>query len=498
MKAFVVSLAYVFFTVPLLAGTINVKHYGAKGDGKTDDTKAIQAAIDAAWPSIKTAIYFPAGIYNIASYTTTTNYFENYSLLVHSNLDLKGDGEKTVIRVADHIFDKIDTSANAHLFYGRQTQNISFSNMMIDLNGGNNLVPPNVIKNHCAIFTAHGNNYHIHNITIKNCPGSNMLIIMGTGNNLLIENCKFLNGGNYVGIPTPNKNQYDYSFVYTEWDSTVVKNNLIQQQNIDIGLGNYSGGIELHGSNSSAINNTIEGCWPGIYISSSKNAGLKNVLVQKNNIINCVTGISFWLKNPMKDITIKNNNITLTASRASKNKLCTGIMIPNGNAKEYNNKLANAAPVTNLQITDNIIYAQPMQMLSAGMILHSLQHSYVLNNTITGMTYSGVVLTASKWGMDSLIVNDNTFNDFRPYDDKKTATGYVVITDTYSKNVKDAPGFKNIIFSNNKFLHKKTDSAKEKFSGAFIYVLLDNLKEIKFKNNYYSDASEKTQVIRTN
>ncbi len=199
----------------------------------------------------------------------------------------------------------------------------------------------------------------------------------------------------------------------------------------------------------------------------------------------------------MKDITIKNNEITLTASRASKNKLCTGIMIPNGNAKEYNDKLANAAPITNLQITGNIIYADSMQMLSAGMILHSLQHSYVLNNTITGMTYSGVILTASKWGLDSLIVNNNTFNDFRPYNDKKTATGYVVITDTYSKEVKNAPGFKDIIFSNNKFLRKKTDSTKEKFSAAFIYVLSDNLKEIKFKNNYYSDASEKTQVIRT-
>jgi polygalacturonase len=38
---------------------LNVKHFGAKGDGKTDDTKAIQIALDA---GIR---LFPAGVYLI-------------------------------------------------------------------------------------------------------------------------------------------------------------------------------------------------------------------------------------------------------------------------------------------------------------------------------------------------------------------------------------------------------------------------------------------------
>lgn len=40
----------------------NVFSYGAKGDGKTDDTKAIQAAVDAA----AGAVYFPKGIFRIS------------------------------------------------------------------------------------------------------------------------------------------------------------------------------------------------------------------------------------------------------------------------------------------------------------------------------------------------------------------------------------------------------------------------------------------------
>ncbi len=502
MKTFILTVAYVFFSARLLAGTINIKHYGAKGDGKNDDTKAIQTAINAAPLSIKTVIYFPAGIYNIASFITTGNYFENYSILLHSNLHLKGDGDKTIIRVGDHIFDKNDTSANAHLFYGRLTQNITFSNLIIDLNGANNLVPPNVIKNHSAIFTAHGSNYYIHDITIKNCAGTNMLNIMGEGRMLLIENCNFFNGGNYVGSSTANANQYDFSFVYSEWDSTIVRNNIIRQDDLDIGLGNHSGGIELHGSRSSATNNFFDGCWPAIYISSSTHGLLSDVVVQNNQIINCVTGISFWVEYPMKNIFIYNNEIRLTHTRVSILNYCTGISVPNGNAKEYSNAKANGAPVFNLRIIGNTIDADTMKSLSYAMILHSLHESVIQDNIITGMNCGGILLTGSKWGIDSLDVNNNTFNDFMPNNDKNAVAGYFLFSDTYSAEAKDAPGFQNITFRNNSLLRSNKNEkyiSKNKgtglFFGAFVDVPSKMINNIRFKNNIYTNASEKTYTV---
>ena len=60
----------------VLAGIVNVKEFGAVGDGVADDTVAIQNAIDAS-----SAVHFPAGTYKVTS-----------RLLGKSNLMLRGDG----------------------------------------------------------------------------------------------------------------------------------------------------------------------------------------------------------------------------------------------------------------------------------------------------------------------------------------------------------------------------------------------------------------------
>lgn len=58
---------------PIDAGYINVKDYGAKGDGKTDDTEAINAALTAGGEDtgrefwLDKTVYFPAGTYLISS-----------------------------------------------------------------------------------------------------------------------------------------------------------------------------------------------------------------------------------------------------------------------------------------------------------------------------------------------------------------------------------------------------------------------------------------------
>ena len=500
MKKFLILNLILFLVANITLGSniLNVRDFGAKGDGKTDDTKAIQKAINKANPLEKTTIFFPKGEYIIGSYTTTTNYLENYCLLFHSNLDFIGSGSESIIKLADHLFDKTDSNANAHIFKGMKERNVSFFNLVIDMNGGNNLVPKNVVKNHAAIFAILGENFHISNLTIKNCAGTNMIDIMGEGKNLIIKNSTFLNGGNYVGIPIANSNQFDFSFIYSEWDSTIVKNNFISQQNIDIALENYTGGIELHGSYCSAENNTIIGCWPAVYITSIKEN--QKVSVINNKMVDCINGVVFWLAKPTTDILIKDNIIQLTHGRSPKVTISVGIQIPNGNTSAYNREMANGATVNRLKIIGNDITAEDMDNLSAGMIFHSVHNGLVENNIVRGMNYAGVVLTGSKWGMDSLTIQGNNFIDFRPNNDKDAIGGFVVATDTYTAGRSDAPGIKNIRIRQNKFtkmpaVSRNRVKAKGKFFKSFIALPSKSLQQIQFSENEFTDSSDQMMIF---
>ena len=66
---------------------VNVKDYGATGDGTTDDTTAIQAAIDAVTSG--GVVYFPAGTYRIARTTGTDDRWG--VKITNSNVTLHGD-----------------------------------------------------------------------------------------------------------------------------------------------------------------------------------------------------------------------------------------------------------------------------------------------------------------------------------------------------------------------------------------------------------------------
>ena len=77
-KIFIFTLAFFCICRLLASFDFNVRDFGAKGDGKTDDTAAIQKAADAAVKSQKgsydnRSLYFPPGVYKVKGQITLRN-----------------------------------------------------------------------------------------------------------------------------------------------------------------------------------------------------------------------------------------------------------------------------------------------------------------------------------------------------------------------------------------------------------------------------------------
>jgi hypothetical protein len=93
---------------------VNVREFGAKGDGVADDTRAIQSAVNAARPG--ETIYFPAGTYKVS----------NFDVKNRAGLSFAGEGRKSVIK-QNPLAERIATFSGS--------TEISISNLAFDANG---------------------------------------------------------------------------------------------------------------------------------------------------------------------------------------------------------------------------------------------------------------------------------------------------------------------------------------------------------------------------
>ena len=140
------------------SGDVNVKWFGAKGDGVKDDTSAIQAALTFVGVS-GGRVYFPRGTYIIAG-GGTTYVFE---LIDYNNISICGDGAgNTVIKVADNGDRGIFSYANCN--------SIELADLTLDANASNGVTG---LGGH-GVRLDDCDDVYFHNIVVRDTQGYGM------------------------------------------------------------------------------------------------------------------------------------------------------------------------------------------------------------------------------------------------------------------------------------------------------------------------------------
>lgn len=413
------TIEFVSPSCPIRGATYDVTDYGAKGDGVTDDGAAIQNAINAASASGNGTVYLPTGTYLLGTVISANGWNNNMLLRLKSNIRILGVKANSILKMNDHMLDQTNDK-HANFFYGNAISTVCIINLSFDGNAINNLNPAGVARPANMIRVIGGEKIWIIENHFLNGSGHNDVALIedtrfaGTSKNkyAYILNNVFLNGGHYTGTTTENVHNSDFSFGYTEWADSIVKENYIEQEDPEIALKSYTGCFEIHGNNSVFANNTAIGCRPGVYIGSAPNA-LDNVSIRDNIFRKSWGGIQMWVGKSMNNIDIINNSISIYALSDATVEI-DGIYLPHAQDATWTEEKAKASKVEVVTIKDNNITSNlsaGSTIIGGGITVHSLWNSVIKDNQITGMTANGITVLGSPWGSKHLTIKNNNISN---------------------------------------------------------------------------------------
>jgi hypothetical protein len=277
-------LAYVNATTITLAAnastTVSTKMviYG------TDDTAAIQAAIDTAFTTGPKTVFLPRGIFLLSSVPTGGYYL----LKIKSGVSVVGTGPGSMLLVGSGLR---NTSTGIAVLYNHteQLSDIVFRDFCIDFNGQNNLFITGYSPTAGVNRTGGGagcTDIVVENLLLRNSAGYHFLFFDGIGGtNVKIRNVKCEECGQSIaGNQIP-----DHSSIYCTSDRSEITSSTFSNSSPC----NISTAIETHGSDEKIHNNQIRNYSSGYNVCFQVQTN-REIDFCDNTLRNIRNGVVIW------------------------------------------------------------------------------------------------------------------------------------------------------------------------------------------------------------
>jgi parallel beta-helix repeat protein len=419
-----------------VASGVYPQWFGATGNGTTNDTKAVQAAIDfSASLQGNNVVVIPDGIYNVKN------------LWYKQGMSIRGNGANSILK-ANETSIAWNYILNCENITGVKIDGVTFD-------GNKGIVPGddqsgifNLLINTCS------------DVSITNCTFQHnwyLGICVMSSNGLLFDSNRFLDldcGILTSGYPSNNM---------------VINGNYLDGAIMSEPISIY-GMKEGYHNNITITNNTIKNHTAG---SGILLRAVKNVLVKNNTIDNNCTGILCTTINyngvdyGVYNATIEDNTIL--------NSVYEGILLKNiSDSKILNNRIENAGTygiltfyVSNCDLGTNKVINSNAKVSTGvgGILINGLKNSRVYSNEIsvnkTDVTYRGMIYlsgtasiiegntftsnigypsTIKVYGADATRVMNNTFDEASTFDDRKVSSVSVTGSATIKVSKTSATG----------------------------------------------------------
>jgi hypothetical protein len=419
---------------------VTPQDYGAKADGVTDDTIAIQTAINVASATGST-VYFPGGTYIVVP--ATLKDWEGTPLgegqmtcafIMQSNMSLWGE-VGAVLKLKDNVSTLAVPKRLALFFTNVPLQNIRFVGLTMDMNGLNNRISPSAPASY--------NRYNQAMIHVTGTTGG----VAARCDNVVIDDCKFLNTAgtscvvmaqsNSVGV-TLGKNWSitnclfknngldtdDHSSVFAWAEDVVCEGNTFTADTMfPNGISGNSGsfvGYEVHGANQRFTNNFISNYWQGMWVASNLTAQAANIIIS-NNTFSPVKwyAIDFFrsssAETEINRVLIEGNTVLVDDTTL------TGV-VPTFKAAF---QIASFYRIQNVQISNNLCSKSGATIPSVGILITPQGNA---SNEHRNITIRDNAITGFGSGVATFI---NATNGMGPLE----------ISNNYIRNCSDAPGY---------------------------------------------------------